>query len=337
MALDPDVEARLAPALQRFLGAGVAVQNLQAMADGHAGLTFGFDAVADAQRKQYILKKSPEGVPRRGSTDVYRQAALLRALHEAGYPAPGVPWACESEDVLGAPFIVMERLRGRTFIPWDPAPAFLARADLHSLWTETARLMGALHRFDWRRALPHWEAPTDIAVEHTRWSKLLRHMEDQQQASLAQALAAQLAKTQPADVAIGLTHGDLQPGNVLFEGSAARGLIDWDLAAIAPLGLDVGWLLMIADAESWPDAWRPVHPAPRAALLGAYAQAGGADIPDLAWFQAFSHFRMAAITGLNLKLHRDGRRPDTIWENFNVAVPLLLTRGLALLAAGKFA
>jgi len=47
------------------------------------------------------------------------------------------------------------------------------------------------------------------------------------------------------------------------------------------------------------------------------------------WFQAFSHFRMAAITGLNLKRYRDGRRP--IWENFNVTAPLLRSRAHAML------
>jgi aminoglycoside phosphotransferase (APT) family kinase protein len=140
-----------------------------------------------------------------------------------------------------------------------------------------------------------------------------------------------LSETAPTNATIGLVHGDLQPGNVLYENGKAQGLIDWDLASIGPIGMDVGWLLSVADGESWARDWRPFGAPGREALLQAYRDAGGVVPADINWFQAFSHFRMAAITGLNLKLHLDGRRHDPIWERFATSVPPMLARGLALL------
>ena len=329
---EPDDQAALAERLQRYLADAGHVANLQVMADGHAGLTFGFDLHRHTGgHTPYILKKAPEGVPRRGSADIYRQAALLRTLHSAGFPAPDVPWAHNDDDALGAPFIIMERLPGRSVIVWDPAPASLAQfADATSMWAGAAALMGMLHSFDWRAQLGDWQAPTTLPAELERWTKLLRHMQDSELRARAITLADQLARSRPEDGPIGLLHGDLQPGNVLYDNGEACGLIDWDLATIGPIGLDVGWLSMIADAEGWAPDWRPHAAPPRDLLLHAYRGAGGGDFPASHWHQAFAFFRMAAITGLNHKLHRDGRRIDPVWERFSAAVPFMLTRGAQL-------
>jgi aminoglycoside phosphotransferase (APT) family kinase protein len=341
MTQDPQIIAALeqsfAPALRQYFSKDGAVADLRAMEDGHAGLTFGFSLTDGADTtREFILKKAPEGVIRSGSTDIFRQARLLRALSRAGFPAPDAPWAEDGDAVLGAPFIVMERLKGRSVIVWDPSPEVMAQ--FHhpaAMWTETARLMGRLHAFDWRRELCDWEAPTNLDRELERWTKLLRHMEDLESANEAHRLSTALVATLPHHPRIGLVHGDLQPGNVLFERGAAQGLIDWDLAAIGPIGMDVGWLLMVADPTGWADAWRPVGAPGRDDILGAYHSAGGVTPAEVDWFQAFSHLRMAAITGLNLKLHRNGKRPDRIWERFALSVPSMLARGLALAQNSK--
>ena len=107
-----EIAAHLTPIVRDVHGASARVRDVGVMEDGHAGLTFGFEVASpDGERLgRYILKLGPAGVPRRGSTDVYRQAGLLRALHGAGLPVPRIAWASPEEQPLGAPFIVMERL-----------------------------------------------------------------------------------------------------------------------------------------------------------------------------------------------------------------------------------
>ena len=79
---DDGLLARLQKFIENECGPDSRVANLAAMEDGHAGLTFGFDIMDAAGQPldSYVLKLAPAGVTRRGNTDVYRQAPLLRAL-----------------------------------------------------------------------------------------------------------------------------------------------------------------------------------------------------------------------------------------------------------------
>ena len=77
---DNGLAGRLGRLIETECGAGSRVANFGAMEDGHAGLTFGFDVfgVAGQPLGSYVLKLAPIGLTRRGNTDVYRQAPLLR-------------------------------------------------------------------------------------------------------------------------------------------------------------------------------------------------------------------------------------------------------------------
>src|SRR5262245_55852965 len=96
--------------LDRFVsvhyGVSAAVDGLQVMEAGHAGLTFGFRVVGRVGAQalaRLVLKLSPPGVRRAGNTDVFRQAPLLRALHASGLPVPDVPWASADDTWFGTP------------------------------------------------------------------------------------------------------------------------------------------------------------------------------------------------------------------------------------------
>ena len=105
---------------------------------------------------------------------------------------------------------------------------------------QAAAAMGALHNFDWRKKLPAWEEPTSLAAELARWADLLKHMQDPEWGSLARDLYDRLLARIPAQAQVGLIHGDFQPGNILYHKHEMSGVIDWDLAAIGPLGIDTG-------------------------------------------------------------------------------------------------
>ncbi len=312
---------------------GQRVESLDRMADGHAGHTFGLDLRDQSgETSRYILKMGPPGVPRRGSADIFRQAPLLKALYSQGLAVPDICWASADEGELGAPFIVMSRLPGRSLIIWEPDPSFMdGRLALADLWIAGAKALAQIHQVRHDIVLAGWEAPTTLLVELDRWASLVRHSEDAEWQRLLHALGDALRDAMPSDEPVGLVHGDFQPGNILFHEGRIAGIIDWDLAAIGPQGIDVGWYLMMADAECWHPSWRPVTMAPKQDLLRAYGEAGGPALSDSAWYQAFAHFRFCAIAGLNLKLHRNGKRDDPMWEKFATSVPFLLDAAFNIL------
>lgn len=309
------------------------VVGLHPMEDGHAGLTFGFDVVDDTPHTlaSYVLKVAPMGVARRGNTDVYRQAPLLRGLKAAGMPVPAVPWASPNDDLLGTPFIVMERLPGRVFLVWEPHNSFPCEAaSIRELWLAAAQTLARLHKVDWRTALPDWEAPRPLREELEYWTPLLRHAQEREWFEAGNELHELLATDVPEAGPVGVVHGDFQPGNILYVDGEFKGVIDWELASIGSQGLDVGWLLMISDSRGWDPAWRPVAPVSRDDLISDYREAGGPVLSDTDWFQALAHYRMGAIACLNVKLHRTGKRTDALWERFAPSITPLFARGIEL-------
>jgi aminoglycoside phosphotransferase (APT) family kinase protein len=330
---DDDLAARLERLIEAECGAGCRVANLSAMEDGHAGLTFGFDVFNNPSRpvESYVLKLAPAGVTRRGNTDVYRQAPLLRGLKAVGMPVPAVPWASPADAALGTPFIIMERLPGRVFLVWEPHGSFTRDPmQLRQVWIEAASMLARLHALDWQTSLPDWEKPRRVRDELDFWTPLLRHAQDPAWLAAGTDLHSLLAAHLPDGQPIGIVHGDFQPGNILYVDFRAKGLIDWELTSIGSLGLDVGWLLMMSDSQAWDPGWLPVAPVSREDLIEAYREAGGPALFDTDWYQALAHFRLGAIACLNVKLHRTGRRTDSLWERFVPSIPILFARGIAL-------
>jgi aminoglycoside phosphotransferase (APT) family kinase protein len=339
--IDPFAEAGqngLAARLARFIetecGAGSRVVDLRPMEDGHAGLTFSFDVVNKALERlgSYVLKLAPAGVARRGNTDVYRQAPLLRNLKKAGMPVPAVPWASPREDLLGTPFIIMERLPGRVFFVWEPHASLpREREVVRAFWLQAMRLLAGLHQVDWQMALADWEPPRALRDELNTWAPLLRHAETPALADAGTELHRLLTAHIPDQGPIGVVHGDFQPGNILYVDGKANAVIDWELASIGAQGLDVGWLMMLADERAWAPPCQPVAPISRAELFDAYRQAGGPALGNIGWYQALAQFRLGAIACLNVKLHRSGKRPDRFWESMAPVISILFARGTELL------
>lgn len=327
-----EVETGLRGFVQATFGTSAALLSLTE-SDGHAGLTFLF-TVRHAERTQdYVIKLPPKGVRRHGNTDVLRQAPLLRALHADGLPVPDVPWAHDDNPWFEVPFIVMERLPGRTFFVWAPAPATPRDVTTCTrFWEQSAQTLARLHAFDWRGRLVNWEEPASLEGEITRWERIYAQAPEPAWIAAAEATERRLLDSLPQAPAQGLFHGDYQPGNCLYEGGRLVGVIDWELSGLGAHLLDLGWLAMIGDPLNWTPGWQPLHPPPTARLRACYVEAGGRDDPELPWYQALAGYRLACITCLNVKLHRKGQRHDPIWENNARSVLPMLARAQALIA-----
>lgn len=306
--------------------------------DGHAGLTFLFRVTHPAgDSRRYVLKLPPAGVARRGNTDVYRQAPLLRALQAAGLPVPGVPFAEASEETpFGLPYIVMDCLPGRTFFVWDPHPDYARTPEVAGpLWRQAVEVLPRIHRFDWRTRLDGWQAPEPLAEQVTRWRRIYQQAPEPGWAAQAEAVEALLLETLPQGSPIGLYHGDYQPGNILYADGRLTGVIDWEISGIGDVLLDIGWLMMAADQHNWVDAWRAVCPPPVEELRDLYEAGMGQSFAAISWYQAFAGFRLGSIGCLNVKLHRKGQRHDPIWESIGLCLSSMFERARELLVARR--
>ncbi|MEM7542889.1 MAG: phosphotransferase family protein [Pseudomonadota bacterium] len=335
MTLD-EVRDPLNAFIRETIGSERSLANLKE-SDGHAGLTFLFDVQHGAVVEgRYVLKVPPRGVTRRGNTDVFRQAPLLRALHAGGLKVPDIPWAEEENVWFDVPFIIMERLSGDVFFVWDPHQRFSRQQEQTTeLWHQCLAALPDLHHFDWQRNLAEWQEPQSPETLIHHWDNVLPQAAEQEWKDEGLRAREALLANLPTDDPIGLFHGDYQPGNVLYDGAMKlSGIIDWELSGIGGTLIDLGWIMMLGESDIWIDpTWRPIHAPTPAETRSQYESLMGQTFPSLEWHEAYACFRMGCIGGINVKLHRKGQRHDPIWEHMVPSVLPAFRRVSELLLA----
>jgi aminoglycoside 3'-phosphotransferase-1 len=152
-----------------------------------------------------------------------REAAILGFLAERAFPAPAVVAAEEGTEVFGLPFVLMERVPGRTALERIQAKPQRAPAILDSL----AALQARLHRVDgtgWPID-PAPGAPSSEVDRRLAAAADLRLEDDGLQRAL-EWLRANAGEVRGEDPV--LCHYDLHPMNVLLADDGAAAVIDWE-------------------------------------------------------------------------------------------------------------
>jgi aminoglycoside phosphotransferase (APT) family kinase protein len=230
---------------------------------------------------------------------------------------------------------VVERLPGRSLNVFEPDRAFfdLSPNGVERLFRQAVDALVAVHRLDWQSALAGWDRPRSLEDEIAFWDPILAKGDDPAWIALGRELRDALLAARPEEPAPGLLHGDFYTNNwVVDAGGRLRGIVDWEIAAIGPSLLDLGWLCMMYDPHSWAPAqrdrlaWGPDVDD----IIALYEAAAGHPVDDVAWYRALAGYRLGAITALNVRLHRSGRRPDPVWELMADSFPFRVGRALEL-------
>lgn len=323
--------------LERWAGdhyhEGTSITNLRAM-PGHAGLSFGFQ-VEDATGvlDHLVMRMPPKGVRRSGNTDVLRQVPLLQALRASGVPVAEVVWWDDDEQWFEVPYFMVTFLPGATYAVRDPGPAF-AGVEPAAVIRSAVEALALVHRVDHRLVLPHWEEPKSLQTEVEFWSPILQKAAEPEWIAMGERTRDLLLERLPVDPDIGIFHGDFQTNNILFDGSEVVALIDWEISGIGANLMDIGWLLFMNDGESWADGRGLAQLPSFDGIVAWYAAAAGRDVTldDVAFYRALSGYRFGVISGLNVMLHRTGKRHDPEWEHIALSVPSMFERACELLS-----
>jgi aminoglycoside phosphotransferase (APT) family kinase protein len=306
---------------------------------GHAGQSYSFElescAGGTSTRERLVLRLAPEGVRIAGPADVVRQARIMQSLAGTEVPVPPIKWLDNdprwfARSYFVAGFVTGDKLTlgDRDFDPAEQQTS--ARA--------TIEMLANLHSLPWEPRRAIWGEPFTFADEMKRLDALLdRPTLDPKVAAHAPELRDRLRSTLPHDPRIGCVHGDLQWSNCLYADGRVLAVIDWELAQIGAVLLDLGWLCLFSDHESWvPPAQNellPKHVPSPEELTAMYRACVSWPVTDrdARWFRAFAGYRFGVITAFNLMLHRRGKRPDPTWEDIAVSAPRLFEHGLELI------
>jgi aminoglycoside phosphotransferase (APT) family kinase protein len=228
---------------------------LERVGGGQSNPTF-FVSFGD---RELVLRKQPAGEILPSAHAVDREHRILTALARTDVPVPRTLLFHGDRDVVGTPFFVMERLRGRIFP--DYALPGVAPEERRALYLGMADAMARLHRADWKAlGLADYGKPGGyFRRQLARWSSQWRSARTREDPNVDR-LVEWLQGHMPGDDETAIAHGDFRFGNLMFHPSEPRviGILDWELSTLGHPLADVAYNCM---------AWRTL-PSEYGGILG---------------------------------------------------------------------
>jgi aminoglycoside phosphotransferase (APT) family kinase protein len=271
----------------------------------------------------YVLRRQPAGKLLKSAHAVDREFRVMKALAGSGVPVPRVFGLCESSDVIGSLFYVMEYCDGRIF--WDASLATAASNEQRSaIYDEMNRVLAVLHCVDPAAVgLADYGKPGNyFARQLTRWTGQYRASELQPIPAMEDLMAWLDANQPPDDGRVALVHGDYRLDNLVFHAREPRiiAVLDWELSTLGHPLADLAYQCMQLRMPSDAGATPGLQGIDRAALgipseseyVKRYCERTGIScIDDWTFYLAFSFFRLAAIIQGVAKRAVDGNASNT--------------------------
>ncbi len=284
---------------------------------------------------EFVLRRPPFGVGAGSAHDVLREFRILESLGPV-YPfAPRVRLACEDTSVIGAPFYLMDRVRG-VILRDRPPPGmpldagFLQRlserfidvlADLHALSIDTIGVTG-IGRPDGyiQRQVDGWTRRYDAARTHD-------HPEVEQSGRW-------LADHIPTRSAVAVVHNDFKYDNLVLDPadpSQVLAVLDWEMATVGDPLLDLGTALAYWVNAGDPPELRSLGLGltslpgnlSRTQLVERYSAHTGTDPGNVVFAYAFGLFKVAVIAQQIYARYERGHTRDPRFAALHLAVGAL--------------
>jgi aminoglycoside phosphotransferase (APT) family kinase protein len=305
--------------------------------DGHSNVTF-------ALSTGVVLRRPPRGPLPPSAHDVLREARLLRALEPTDVRTPKILAVCDDEQVIGAPFYVMELVEGEVITDSVP-PALDDDGQRRRIADELIDGLVELHGAGWERlGLDGFGKPTGyLERQLRRFGGLWEHNRTRDLPEVAQVgtwLAEHLPQSPPATI----VHGDYRLGNTIYGPAAPAHLaaiLDWEMATIGDPLADVGYLMVHwvqpdddADSFTLQSVTRQPGFPTRAELIDRYQARSGRTVGQLDWYVTLALWKAVVFMEGNYKRAIAGTTDDPYLKTFGDGVVQLAQRALEITRTG---
>lgn len=275
---------------------------------GKSNLTFFVSSAAGS----VVLRRPPLSNRLPTAHDMAREHRVMTALWDTPVPVPKTLALCTDDEVIGAPFYVMDRVAGH--IVRDGLPDGYAATSEERLAISHGLIdvLADLHAVDPQAVGLETYGKPDGYLERqirrwtTQWAAT--RVDDDPSGDELDRLAARLGDEMPNAPSGPIVHGDYRMDNVLLDptvpGKVAV-VLDWELSTLGDPLADVGLFYIYwqdaSDASSKLSAGilptvttLPGFPT-RRELLERYAQRTGVDLSTLPWYIGFACFKLAVV------------------------------------------
>ena len=285
---------------------------------GHSNLTY----LVRVDGREMVLRRPPFGSKVKTAHDMGREHRVLSHLAPVYPKAPRPIAYCEDTSVLGAPFYLMERVRGVIVRREPPAGLEFGPDIAQRLALAFVDALLELHAVDYAAAglgeLGHPEGYVERQV--TGWTKRYQDARTDDLPDM-ETVAAWLDAHRPASPAPSLIHNDFKYDNLVLDAQDPTrivGVLDWEMSTIGDPLMDLGTALCYwVQADDPPDLQAvrfgatalPGTPT-RRELAERYAQASGRSLEHLPFYYAFGLFKTAVVAQQIYYRFRQGLTSD---------------------------
>ncbi|MCW3032154.1 MAG: hypothetical protein QOK19_2 [Solirubrobacteraceae bacterium] len=309
--------------------------------EGHSNVTY----LIERGDEEFVLRRPPRPPLPPSAHDVLREARLLASLRETPARVPAVLAVGADEQIIGAPFYVMERVAGDVIVTSMPValdnPQERARTA-----QELIEALVEIHAVDWRAVgLEGFGKPTGYLERQLRRFLGLWELNKTREIAAVESVGNWLAENMPESGPATIVHGDFRLGNTLYApGAPARlaAVLDWEMATIGDPLADLGYLCMMWTEAGDPtggmrDALGAVTRAEgfptRAEVIETYEQRSGRSMSDIRWYMTLALWKSVVFMEGNYKRAVAGTTDDPYLKTFGEGV-LELARQAEAVAHG---
>jgi aminoglycoside phosphotransferase (APT) family kinase protein len=298
---------RLSSWLTERYGEDAAVTDLRPPAGaGIANETWLVDAAVAGRVERLVFRVRPSKVTLFPDPDFVGLFRLLAALSSSGLVrVPEPVWLEEDDAVLGSSFLVMRMLDGRVPVTEPPyaAVGWVAEASTdqrRTMWTSAVTELARIH------VVPA------ATVSFLGWPQFGDTGEDQQLGywqhyrrwsgvpaiDVIDELGSWVAANRPHEPGTFLSWGDARLGNMIFGADfRLQAVLDWDQMSLASPRHDLAWWLLFEEMNTtYKGVARPEGWGSREETVELWQDGTRLEAGDLAWYEAFTTWKLALIT-----------------------------------------
>ncbi len=310
---------------------------------GHSNLTY----LVRYDDEECVLRRPPRGSKVKTAHDMGREHHILSHLSPV-YPLAPRPLAyCDDASVIGAPFYLMQRIRGIVLRKRLPEGLTLDEATARRLSEVFVDALAELHMLDYRAAgLGDLGKPEGyVERQITGWTKRY-HGSQTDDIPDVDNIAAWLADHMPGDGAPALIHNDFKYDNLILDPADITriiGILDWEMSTVGDPLMDLGTALCYWVEAADPPIAQAMAFAPtnlpgmltRAEVAERYGEKTGRDVSNAVFYYAYGLFKTAVVAQQIYYRFRQGLTHDPRFERMIMGVRLLSAQALAAVARGS--
>ena len=302
---------------------------LKQFPSGYSNLTY----FLKSSSKEFVLRRPPFGAKSlKGGHDMLREYNVLKNLKSQFNKVPKVHLYCDDDDIIGAPFYIMDRVEGYIIRPNLQEQDSPGEEVIRNVSDSLVSTLVELHNVDINEANLNNLGKIDGYVKRQveGWIKRYNHSKTDVIVNM-DFVAKWLNDNQPLEVEGSIVHNDFKYDNLVLDKnnhSKITAVLDWEMATLGDPFMDLGTTLGYwMDKNDLPElklfqlsATTLDGNPTREGILEMYESKSGKTIPHPVFYYVFGLFKIAVIAQQIYFRYKKGFTKDRRFGLLNLAV-----------------